>query len=253
MQDLSNFINTIIQGDCIEVMKEIPDNSIDLVVTSPPYNIGIDYGTYKDNLSWIEYYDWCEKWLIEIYRALKDDGRFCLNHYLSIGNSQERTAPLMVLNSLAMEIGFQHHSCAIWEDTSLSSKTSWGSWMSASAPYISSPFEGILILYKEFWQKQNKGKSTIEKNDFIMSTKGIWNIGTERQRLTPCPFPKKLPNLCINLLTYENDIVLDPFMGSGTTIVVCKELKRRYIGIEIDEKIYKVARNRISSMTGFLF
>ncbi len=250
---MDNFINQIIQGDCIQVMKNIPDNYVDLVVTSPPYNIGIDYGTYKDNLAWKEYYSWCKKWLKEIYRILKNDGRFCLNHYLSLGNSKERTAPLMVLNGLAIEIGFKHHGLAIWEDRTINTLTAWGSWMSASAPYINSPFEGILVLYKEFWQKQTKGESTIEKNDFIMASKGIWDIGTERKRLTPCPFPVKLPRLCINLLTYKNDIVLDPFIGSGTTAVAAKELNRRYIGIDSNLNYCEIAKRRISSMTGKLF
>jgi len=96
-----DFINKLIYGDCLEVMPFIPDNSIDLVVTSPPYNIGIDYGSYKDNLLWEEYYNWCKLWLKEIYRILKSDGRFCLNHYLSLGNSKERSAPLMILNSFS--------------------------------------------------------------------------------------------------------------------------------------------------------
>jgi len=152
-----------------------------------------------------------------------------------------------------MDIGFKHHSCAIWTNSSLASNTSWGRWMSASAPYISSPFEGILILYKENWKKEDKGVSTIENKDFIMATRGIWNIGTDRKKLTPSTFPERLPGLCINLLTYENDIVLDPFIGSGTTAVACKKLKRRYIGIEIDKKIYQIACKRINSISDLLF
>lgn len=248
-----DFINKILLGDCLKVMSSIPDNSVDLVVTSPPYNIGIDYGTYKDNLTWEEYYHWCEKWLREIFRILKSDGRFCLNHYLSCGNTEEKTAPLMILNSLSLEIGFKHHGLAIWEDKTISTLTAWGSWLSASSPYINCPTEGILILYKEHWKKENKGVSTIENRDFIMATKGVWNLGTDRKRLTPATFPERLPGLCINLLTYENDLVLDPFLGSGTTAAVCKEYKRRYIGIEIDEKICWIARRRVNSIPGLLF
>jgi len=234
-------------------MPFIPDNSIDLILTSPPYNLGIDYGTYKDNLPWEEYYQWCEKWLREIFRILKSDGRFCLNHYLSCGNAEERTAPLMTLNSLSLEIGFKHHGLGVWMDTSLSGLTSWGSWCSASAPYVNSPFEGILILFKEYWKKQSEGKSTIEKGDFMMLCGGAWKIGTEKKRLTPSPFPKRLPALCINLLTYEDDIVLDPFIGGGTTAAVCKKYKRRYIGIEIDRKICGIAERRVNSIPGLLF
>jgi len=244
-----DFINKILLGDCLKVMPSIPDNSIDLVITSPPYNIGIDYGTYKDNLPWKKYYNWCKLWLKEIYRILKNDGRFCLNHYLSLGNSKEKTAPLMILNGLSLEIGFKHHGLAIWEDKTISTLTAWGSWLSASSPYVNCPTEGILILYKEHWKKENKGVSTIENRDFIMATKGVWNLGTDRKRLTPATFPERLPGLCINLLTYEDDLVLDLFLGSGTTAVACRELGRRFIGIEINPEYCEIARRRLSGVT----
>ena len=168
---------TLIQGDCLKVLPKIPSESIDLVVTSPPYNINIDYGVYKDNIDWDSYYNWCRKWLKELYRVLKKDGRLCLNHYLSMGQSGNRHAALMDLNWIATrEIGFKHHSVAIWTDNSLSSLTSWGSWLSAKAPYIKCPFEGILILYKQTWKKLKDGKSTIKPEEFIKACSGIWNI-----------------------------------------------------------------------------
>ena len=260
-----DFIDQIILGDSVEVLKEIPDNSIDLVVTSPPYNIGIRYETWNDRMPWDEYYNWCRKWLYEIYRVLKDDGRFCLNHYLSFGSGKRgfkigtkkgnnqtdddedtRQTPLMDLNYIAVnEIGFRHHSIAIWQDITLARETAWGSWLSASSPYINSPFEGILILYKKYWKKQNAGVSTIDKKDFVKLTRGIWDIGTATGD-TPAVFPEKLPYYCINLLSYEGDIVLDPFVGSGTTAVVAKRLGRHFIGIEIDPKYAEIARRRVS-------
>ena len=238
-------LNKIYNMDCIEGMKQIDDNSIDLIVTSPPYNIGIDYDVYDDNKEWDEYYNWCKNWLGECYRVLKEDGRFCLNHYISFGNSKFRTAPLMELNTISLSLGFKHNSIAIWMDRTLVKRTAWGSWLSASAPYINSPFEGILILYKNVWKKQNKGISTIKKQEFIDLTRGIWNIPTDTKQITKAVFPIKLPYFCINLLTYKNDIVLDPFMGSGTTALACRKTDRQFIGFEISKKYCDIAKLKI--------
>lgn len=175
--------------DCIQGMQQLPDNSIDLIVTSPPYNIGIDYDVYDDNRPWDEYYEWCESWLKECYRILKKDGgRICIDHYLSLGTSKYRTSPIATLYSIMEKIGFSHHSIAVWTDITLAKRTAWGSYLSASAPYINAPFEGILIDYKENWKKANKGVSTIEKEEFIKLTRGIWNIKNRNQRFNKSKF-----------------------------------------------------------------
>ncbi|MDP2365228.1 MAG: site-specific DNA-methyltransferase [Ignavibacteria bacterium] len=242
-------VNKIIQGDCLNILKEMPDNFVDLVITSPPYNCGIAYDVCKDNLKWEDYYNWCEKWLRELLRILKSDGRFCLNHYLSFGQSNNRHTPLMKLNEIAIEIGFKHHGIAIWTDITLIKRTAWGSWKSASAPYVNSPYEGILILYKDKWKKEKQGISTITDKDFMMACSGVWNIGTDKERLTPATFPKRLPELCINLLSYENDLILDPFAGSFTTCVVAKMLNRNYIGIEISPDYCRRGTIRLAEET----
>jgi len=239
--------NKIYNMDCLEGMKQLPDESVDLVVTSPPYNIGTDYNEYDDNKDWQEYYKWCENWLKEIFRVLKKDGRLCLNHYLSLGTSAFRTAPLMELNTIALKLGFNHHSVAIWTDRTLAKRTAWGSWMSASAPYINSPFEGVLILYKYSWKKLSKGESTIDKQSFIDGCRGIWNIATETKGLTKANFHLDLPKLCINLFSYSGDVILDPFIGSGTTAVASIETNRNFIGYEIDKGYYDIAVGRIQS------
>ena len=240
-----DFINKIICGNCLEVMKDIPDKSINLVITSPPYNCGIKYDIWNDEMKWEDYYLWCEKWLKEIFRVLKDDGKFCLNHYLSLGQSNNRHAPLMRLNELSEKIGFKHHAVAIWTDITLIKRTAWGSWKSASAPYINCPYEGILILYKNNWKKINSGISTISDKDFMMTCSGVWKIQPDNKKFTPANFPIRLPELCINLLTYKGDLILDPFMGSGTTALAAKKLKRNYIGIEISSKYCKIAEERL--------
>lgn len=228
-------INKIYNEDCRDGMKKLDENSVDLIITSPPYNIGIDYDSWDDGMDWDDYWRFMRDWIKECFRILKEDGRICINHYLSFGTSEHRVAPLMEINKIALEIGFKHHTVAIWMDRTLAKRTAWGSWLSASAPYINSPFEGILILYKRDWKKHNKGKSTIGKEDFIDLTRGIWNLNTETKGLTKANFPVDLPEKCIRLLSYEGDLVLDPFMGSGTTAEACLRLNRRYIGFELSK------------------
>lgn len=242
-------LNKIYCGDCLDLMKEIPDNSINLVVTSPSYNVGIEYDLWNDNQEWGVYYKWCEKWIREVYRILKTDGKFCLNHYLSFGDSVARHSPLMDLNHICVnQIGFKHHAVALWWDITRIKYTAWGSWMSASAPYINCPIEGVLILYKQNWKKENKGESTISKKDFIESCSGIWKLKPESNGLTKANFPLSLPERCINLLTYKNDLICDPFMGSGTTAEACIKNQRNFIGIEISHNYCDIANTRIGRL-----
>lgn len=239
-------LNKIYHGDILEVISEFPDDFVDLIITSPPYNLGIEYNEWNDNLPYDEYLAWSEGWLKELYRVLKDDGRLCLNHYLSCGDKNFRFAPLMDLNWIAVnKIGFKHHGLAIWEDATVSRLTAWGSWLSASSPYINSPFEGILILYKNFWKKQKEGISTIQRDDFIMACSGAWKIVPEKNRMHPAPFPEKLAQLCIDMFSYVGDLVFDPFMGSGTVAVVAERLGRKWIGVEIDEEYIEMANDRL--------
>lgn len=250
--------NEIICGNCIEVLKTFPEESIDLIVTSPPYNIGIRYDTkfntskdgWADYLDWDDYYKWCKEWLIELYRVLKSDGRMCINHYFSLGGGKrkERTAPIMKINCMAEDIGFKHHAVAFWIDRTVCKRTAWGSFCSASSPYCNSPIESILIMYKEHWKKLNKGEDTISKEDFILGCSGFWEIPTSRQKDNPASFPEKLPQLCIELFSFKNDIVLDPFCGSGTTCVAAKNTQRRWIGIDISPKYCDIARKRVSTL-----
>ena len=240
-------LDQIYNLDCLDGMKHIPNASIDLVVTSPPYNIGIDYGTYKDDLPWDEYYAWCEKWLTECFRVLKPDGRIAVNHYLSLGTSEFRTSPISELNCIMNRIGFKHHSIAVWPDITLVNKTAWGSYLSASSPYINSPYEGILIDYKEQWKKADKGESCIDKDTFIALTRGRWDIKTETNGLTKCNFSVDFASKTMALLSYVGDTVLDPFMGSGTTAVACIKEKRHFIGFELNKDYFDKACRRIDA------
>ena len=237
-------LDEIYCGDAMVLLGQIDDNSIDLVITSPKYNLGVPYDSCQDKEPWEDYYDWCRLWLKEIYRVLKPDGRFCLNHYLSCGTAKSRSAPLMNLNAICeFEIGFKHHGFAELSDTSTCKRCAWGSFLSASCPYISSPREGVDILYKERWKKDRKGESTITKPEFFEGTLGLWKMPPEKSRGgCPAPFPQELPKRCINLLSYVGDTVLDPFNGSGASTFAAKQGGRHFIGIDISEAYCKDAR-----------
>lgn len=226
----------IFAKDCIKGMNKRPAASVNLIVTSPPYNLDIPYDVYKDNLGVEEYFKFNAEWLRSAYRLLKPDGRICINHYLSCGTAKVRTAPLMRINCIAEEIGFKHHGVAIWDDRTLSKRTAWGSWKSASAPYINSPHEGILIMYKDHWKRDKKGVTDISKEEFMEACSGIWKIAPEKKRaVCPAPFPVALPLRCIKLLSYEGDLVCDPFMGGGTTGVACAISNRNFLGYELSK------------------
>ena len=243
-------LNKIYNMDCVEGLKRVPSNSIDLIVTSPPYNIGMDYDSYNDSMLWGEYLDWCKQWLEECYRVLKDDGRICINHYLNFMDSIEKVSrfPLWDISKIQTDIGFNVHKLCLWEDSTRHKLTAWGSYLSASAPYINTPYEGILISYKNQWKKKSKGESSIDKELFMQGVSGIWKLGTVRGKTKAC-FPEKLPEMCIQLLTYKGDTVLDPFMGSGTTAKVAQELGRNFIGFEISENYCNIANERLKSGT----
>jgi len=234
----------IYNADCLDVMRGIAGSSYDLAVTSPPYNLGMDYNGQDDYLDLDDYYSWCGEWLAEIYRLLKDNGRLALNHYLSCGNASRRFAPIMELNHIAERIGYKHHGVAVWNDATLSQRTAWGSWLSASAPYVNSPYEVILILHKGDWNI-GKGESDIQKDEFMEATSGVWNLSPEKNREHPAPFPVSLPKRCVGLLSFVGATVIDPFMGSGTTGVAAVKTGRRFIGIEIDPDYYAIAKRRI--------
>jgi len=207
-------IDAIYQGDALIRLAEIDEDSVDLVITSPKYNLGVQYDSCLDYQTWPEYYEWCRVWMKEIYRVLKPDGRFCLNHYLSCGTAKARSNPLMNLNAICVDIGFKEHGLALWTESSTCKRTAWGSWVSASAPYLSSPHECISVFYKDHWKKDRKGESTITKEEFMNWTLGIWKMNPERSRGgCPAPFPEELPRRCIRLFSYKDDLVLDPFNG----------------------------------------
>jgi len=264
----------IINGDCIEVMKKIPKECIDLIVSSPPYNVGIPYDTHIDNTLMDDYWVWTEKWLQEAYDVLKDDGRVAINIPLEV-NVQERGGRVFFASEfyqVMKKVGFKFFGIVDLEEDSphRSKTTAWGSWMSPSSPYIYNPKECVILAYKHKHIKKVKGEpqwkgvpTQIEQEDGTFKNKvvyqdedkkefmelvfGQWKYLNDSRPMTKATFSMDIPTKAIKILSYKNDVILDPFAGSGTSLVAAQILERRWIGIELSPNYVEVAQNRINS------
>lgn len=237
--------SVILHGDML-TDERIPNNHIDLIVTSPPYNLNKNYGASNDNLSYEEYLEFTRKWLKKCYDWVKCDGRLCMNIPLDTGKGEQRSLGADI-TYIAKQVGWKYKTTIIWNEGNISKVGARGSFMNASSPHIITPVELIVVMYKEQWKKASKGKSDTTKDEFVKWTNGMWTFSGESKKKIghPAPFPVELPKRCIKLFSYVSDIVLDPFMGSGTTIVASKMLGRKSIGIEISREFSKLALNRI--------
>ena len=235
-----DMINKVICGDCLEVMKDIPDNSINLIVTSPPYNkhsanrkcgekdswkkANINYGVFKDDMPEEEYQEWQKKVLRECIRILKPNGSIFYNHKPRIINHK---------------VIFPHK----WLDEFIIRQMI--IWNRKNSPVLE-PIRFMPTVEYIFWitKKQNTPKFNKEAFKY----KEVWEIPPSVNPKHPATFPEELVKRCILATTDKNNIVLDPFIGSGTTGVVAKKLGRRFIGIEINPEYCEIARKRIKSI-----
>jgi len=241
----------IYQANVIEIDSLSP-NSVDLVVTSPPYNLGKDYGGYDDDRSYVEYLEFSRRWMLRVLEWLKEDGRMCLNVPLD----ESRGGPRSVgadLTTLAQQVGFKYRTTIVWWEGNVSRRTAWGSWSSAASPHVIAPVELILVLYKSTWKKTSGShQSDITRSEFVQWTNGVWQFPGEKSGRIghPSPFPIELPRRCIKLFSFVGDLVLDPFMGSGTTLLAALMNQRRAIGIEMVPEYCQLAVDRIKSWKG---
>ena len=236
-----------IYNDDILTTEHIKEGTVDLIVTSPPYNVGIEYSQHNDKTSYNDYLLFTEKWLKKCLNLLKDDGRFCLNIPLDKNKGGQQSV-CADITTIAKQVGWKYHSTIIWNEQNISRRTAWGSWLSARAPYVIAPVEVIVIFYKKFWRKTSgSGKSDISKKEFMEWTNGVWNFaGESKKRIGhPAPFPVELPKRCIKLFTFIEDIVLDPFLGSGSTLIASALSNRKGIGVEIDKDYCELAKERL--------
>lgn len=230
-----------------EVMDEIPDESIHLMITSPPYNVGKEYDS---DLTLEEYLSLLTTVFSEVYKKLVTGGRACIN-VANIGRK-----PYIPLHAMMMEImldlGFLMRGEIIWDKSaSGGGSCAWGSWMSASNPVLRDYHEYILVFSKDSYSKNKKQikKDTIERDDFIEWTRSVWTFPAINAKNIghPAPFPIELPHRLINLYSYKGDVILDPFAGSGTTAIAAIKNNRNYVCYDIKQEYVDLAEKRISN------
>lgn len=240
------FINKLILGSA-ENMKELPNNSVHLMITSPPYNVSKEY---DDDLSLYEYLELLEDSFKETYRVLVNGGRACIN-VANLG--RKPYIPLSdYISKIMLDIGFNMRGEIIWNKAaSASPSTAWGSWLSAANPILRDIHEYILVFSKGDYNRMSKGKhNTITKVQFMEWTKSIWTMNAESAKRIghPAPFPEELPYRLIQLYSFKDDIILDPFIGSGTTAVSALKSDRKFVGYDISKEYIELAEKRIEPL-----
>lgn len=229
-----------------EDMSAIPDNSVAVAFTSPPYNVGKDY---DDDLGLDAYLDLIENVAREVYRVLRPGGRYVIN----IANLGRK--PYLPLHAFFyqrhMTIGFLPMGEIIWQKgRGASGSCAWGSWMSAKAPRLRDLHEYLLVFAKQSFSRPDRGESDISRDDFMSSTLSIWEVPPESAKKVghPAPFPVGLASRVIQLYSYVGEVVLDPFVGSGSTCVAAAKNQRHYVGYDINAEYVTLSESRIKQI-----
>ncbi len=243
-------VNRIVCGDSLEVLKTYPDNSIDLIFTSPPYNFGLDYDSQDDAHKWENYFEKLFAIFDECIRVLKFGGRIVVN-----------------IQPLFSDYIPSHHMVSnffigrrmiwkgeiLWEKNNYNCKyTAWGSWKSPSNPYLKYTWEFVEIYAKGSLKKPGDfDNADITPDEFKEWVVAKWSIAPERKMKEfghPAMFPEKLAERVIKLFSFSGDVVLDPFNGVGTTTAIAQKLGRKYAGIDISQEYCDIANKRLKSM-----
>ena len=223
-------------------------SSVDLTVTSPPYNVGKAYDGKQesDSIEYEKYLKFTEKWLANCYHWTKSTGRLCAN--VSLDKNRNGKQPLSAdVTKIAMDVGWKYHATIVWNEGNISRRTAWGSWKSASAPHVIAPVETIIVLYKDEWKRLRPGDSDISADEFKEWVFGVWAFNGESGKRIghEAPFPRELPKRCVKLFSFEGDVILDPFVGSGTTMIEAINNNRVAVGIEKEKEYCELTLKRI--------
>jgi site-specific DNA-methyltransferase (adenine-specific) len=244
---------TIYNCDILDA-PELPE--IACLVSSPPYNVGMNYGGVDDRLPWQHYVAFAMRTMNESYRRLMTGARVWINVQHSVPLEQGSSLRVDLLGtwrSAAADAGFAYRDVIAWIQGAHDSACQWGSWLQPSAPNIRGGWEAILCLYKEQWSRdtppEHKGWRDSRSNiggNWEDLTRNVWRINPESDERHPAVFPIGLPARCIRLSTWPGETVLDPFMGSGTTLRAAKDLGRKAVGFELNERFCEQAARRLS-------
>ncbi len=231
-----------------ESMEELPDDCVALMVTSPPYNVGKEYDV---DLSLEEYLGLLKRVLGETFRVLEPGGRVAVN----VANLGRR--PYLALNhrvaALLEDLGFMLRGEIVWQKAQgAAGSCAWGSWCSARNPTLRDVHEYVVVASKGSFRRLRLGEDTISRQEFLEATVSVWNIAPASARRIghPAPFPVELPRRLIELYTFRDDLVLDPFMGSGSTAVAAVESGRHFVGYETEPSYVEIARTRVAAAQG---
>jgi DNA modification methylase len=231
-----------------ESMEELPDDCVALMVTSPPYNVGKEY---DEDLSLEEYLGLLRRVLTETYRVLEPGGRVAVN----VANLGRR--PYLALNhrvaGVMEEIGFLLRGEIVWQKAQgAGGSCAWGSWRSARNPTLRDIHEYVVVASKGSFRRLRLGEDTITRREFLEATTSVWAIAPASARRIghPAPFPVELPRRLIELYTFKGDLILDPFIGSGSTAVAAIEAERHFVGYETEKAYLEIARARIAAAKG---
>jgi site-specific DNA-methyltransferase (adenine-specific) len=224
----------------------LSDGSVDLVVTSPPYNLDVAYDGYRDALPYDRYLAWVERWASALYQVAGDGGRACINVPLDSNKGGKRAMYVDYVERFRAA-GWTYQTTIVWNEQNISRRTAWGSWMSPTAPFVTAPVEMVPVFFKETWPRKKGDRHwEIGRDEFLQWTLGTWEFPGENPKKLghPAPFPEELPRRLIRLYSFVEDVILDPFLGSGTTCAVAKRLGRRSIGVDIDMHYCEMAADR---------
>jgi len=244
---------TLINGDALD-HSLLPKESVDLIVTSPPYNLGIEYGSSDDNLTDSEYGRFSHGWLSNCLFWSKPSGRLVVNVPFDC-HKDEHSSLYAKTVTIAEYVGWDFRTTIVWNKRQLSNRLAWGSFMSASAPNVMAPVEALIVFSKGEWKRSSAGRhSRIGRNEFKKWTYGLWSIRCESKKRIghPAPYPVELPRRIIKLFSFANDVVLDPFSGSATTLIAAHQLGRPAIGIELDAGYCSLAAARLQAEEGVI-
>jgi len=278
MQTIEEIHDQLYCGKWEDLIGIIPSNSIDLIVTSPPYNVNLGnnkhkkdkYDTYDDNMPYTEYLEWITALFYNCNRVLKEGGRLCINIGDGANGSVPTHADFTYILTQCVARGtsqsgaiftngnghkadlkpYEMMTTIIWDKNQIGASTAWGSWQSPSQPSFPTQFEFIIVVGKGTTKHQGSGEASVTGDNFIRNSRALWKFPPETGMMKkydhPAMFPEEMPRRLIDQLTYVGDTVLDPFSGAGTTCAVSKKMARHYVGFEMSEKYHAKAQERLS-------